>query len=357
MMKKITLLVSMLLIFLGTTFPRKIGTLTEIYKPQMIKVYDDELFAVEGHRVFIYALKDLSLKKIIGKKGEGPGEFNPDPARTIIITVLPDTLLGESRNKVLWFSRDGSYRKEIKKTPGILQTLPIGDNFFIHKILYGPGGKNYFTVNIYNSDFQETRELFRQKFFNYEQNVFIMPDSLNYCLCDNKIFVEKSTEGFIIDVYDYSGNRLYRIEKPYNKIPVPDSRKKEAYNDYLEIPFFKRMIREQGKAYFNNYIKSETQVYPDYYPAIQDIIADPKSKKIYVKTYLREGDREEYLEMDIQGNILKKHFFPRARKVDFLVQMQGDKKYYTIHGGQFYYLKSVETEDDEDWELHAEEIK
>lgn len=356
-MKKTILIVMLVLTIVSMSFPEKIGTLTGIFKPQMIKVFDNDLIAVEGHKIFIFSLDDLRIKKIIAKKGEGPGEFNPDPARTIIITVFPQTIIGESRNKVIWFSRDGKFVREIRKTPGILQTLPIGNNLFIHKILYGPGGKNFFTVNIYDTDFKEIKELFRQKFFTYEQKVFVMPDPLNYCLCDNKIFVERSPEGFVIDVYDFEGNRLYRIEKPYEKIPVLESHKKEAYNDYLQIPAFRRMIRERGKSYFNNFLKTLSLDYPDFFPAIQDILADPKSKKLYVKTYYKKDNKEEYLEMDLKGNILKKRYLPQARKVDFLVQMQGDKKYYTIHNNAFYYLKYIEGEEDEDWEVHVEYLK
>jgi hypothetical protein len=57
-------------------------------------------------------------------------------------------------------------------------------------------------------------------------------------------------------------------------------------------------------------------------------------------------------------NIIKKKvFLPKAKKVDFLVQMQGDKKYYSIHKDTFYFLKFIETDEDEDWELHRQEIK
>jgi hypothetical protein len=358
-MKKTTLLIIIALIAVSTVFPAKIGTLKGIFKPQMIKVFDNQLFAVEGHKVFIFSLKDLSLTKIIGKKGEGPGEFNPDPARTIIITLFPGILLGESRNKVIWFSIEGNFLKEMRKTPGILQTLPINEKFFIHKILYGPEVKNFFTVNIYDSNFNEIKELFRQKFFNYEGKVFVMPDPLNYCLCDNKIFVEKSPEGFVIDVYDFEGNPLYQIKKEYEKIQVLDSHKKEAYNDYLQIPAFRRMIRERGKSFYENFIKALDIDYPKFFPAIQDILADPVSKKIYVKTYYKKDNKEEYLAMDLKGNILKKFYLPQVIKVDFLVQMQGDKKYYTIFNDKFYYLKlnDMEGEEDEDWEVHVENLE
>ncbi|MCK5059233.1 MAG: hypothetical protein KAT34_21470 [Candidatus Aminicenantes bacterium] len=44
------------------------------------------------------------------------------------------------------------------------------------------------------------------------------------------------------------------------------------------------------------------------------------------------------------------------KKVDSIVQMQGDKKYYIIHNGTFYYLKLIEHEDDGDWQVFVEKI-
>ena len=61
--------------------------------------------------------------------------------------------------------------------------------------------------------------------------------------------------------------------------------------------------------------------------------------------------------MDTKGNILKEVYLPIAKKVDFLVQMQGDKKYYNIHNDKFYYLKLVEKGDDEDWQVFVEKIE
>jgi hypothetical protein len=331
------------------------GVLDGILKPAMIKVFADEIFVVEGHKVFIYSLKDLSLKNKIGREGEGPGEYKLDPARTLIITVLPEYIIAESRHKVAFFSRQGKFIKEMKKSPFILQVLPFGDNYVVHKITSGKGDRGYFSLHIFDAGMNPVKELYRQKFFTFENKVFVMPDGLNYCICDNKLFVEESPEGFVIEVFDSKGNKLDRIEKQYEKIKVPEAEKETAYNDYTGIPFLRRMRKERGKQWVDNFLKSQNIVYPDYYYPIHDIASD--GKKLYVRTYHKKNNKEKYLIMDTKGNILKEVYLPIAKKVDFLVQMQGDKKYYNIHNDKFYYLKLVEKGDDEDWQVFVEKIE
>lgn len=343
------------LCFSGSLQAAKLGTLEGVFKPQMIKVYGDELFVVEGHTILIYSLKDLSLKKKIGKKGEGPGEFNPDPSRTIIMKVYPEFIVAESRNKVIFFGRDGKYLKEHVKTPGILQTIPIGKNYLIHKILYGAEGKLYFTANIYDRNMKDIKELYRQKFFTFESKVFVMPDPLHLCVWKDRVYVEESPGGLVIEAFDFQGNKVKRIEKEYDKLEVTEAHKKQAYNEYVSIPFIRRMIKREGMAAFKNFLKQVTLVYPDYFPAIDYMAAD--SGLLYLKTYYKKDGKFQFLVMNPEGKLVKKIYLPEAKKADFLVQMQGDKKFYTIHDGKYYYLKFYEEEDDERWDVHVEEIK
>jgi len=356
MMKKKVLLIAFLVaLCLAPLAAEKLGTLEGLFKPQMIKVYDNQLFVVEGQTILVYSLKDLKLQVKIGKRGEGPGEFKYSPSRTLIITVYPQHILAESRNKLVYFDKKGKFIREEKKVTGLLQTLPLGENFLVHKIIYNTDGKNYFAVFIYDKNFQPLKELYRQAFFTFENKVFVMPDGLNYAIMGDKLLVEKSPDGFIVDVYDSRGNKIRRISRDYEKVSVPQARKDEAYKDYTNIPFLIRMRRERGDSWVDNLLKSQSMVYPDYYPAIQDIAVD--GEKIYVRTYRVKDNQEEYVMMDITGKVEKTIFLPKARKVDFLVQMQGDKKFYNIHKGKFYYLKSVEEDDDEEWQIHVQTIK
>ncbi len=335
-------------------FSTKIGTLNDVLKPQMIKVYDNELFVVEGHKVFIYSLKDLKVKKIIGKLGEGPEEFKLDPARTLIVNVFKDYILAESRHKIIFFSRTGKFIREMKKNRTILQIVPVKKNFLIFEIDYKKDGKNHFVLDLYNSKMEKIKKLFKQKFFSYENKLFVMPDSLNYCVNDNKIYIEKSTEGFIIDIYNSDGEKIDQIERDFKKLKVSEAEKKIALKEYLNNPALVNAKKRKGEAFVNKYIKSLNIIYPDYYPPIQYITVN--NNKIYIQTYEKKNGKIKYMIYNTNKKEFKEIYFPKVKKADFLVQMQGDKKFSTISNNRFYYLKNIETEDGEDWELHVEDI-
>jgi hypothetical protein len=353
-MKKITLLFLFVLISVSL-FAGKVGTLQGIFKPQMIKAFGDELFIVEKHSYYIFSAKDLSLKKKVGRLGEGPGEFKPDPSRPILISINRDFIIGESRNKVIHFNRAGKFVKEFRKSPGIIQTLPVGKNLAVLRILYGPGGQNYFAVSIYNQDMKEIKMLYKQKFFTYENKVFVLPDGLHYSVIGEKVYVEQSPDGFVIGVYDSLGNKIKEIKKDYLKKPVTKKDKEDAFNSLLDIPSMQRVIKERGRAAAIAMTNKQDVTYPDHFPAIKYMVAD--KNRLYIRTHHRKESKDQYLEMDTDGKILNTFYLPTVRDVDFLVKLQGDKKYYTIHNGTFYYLKLVDQDDEEAWEVHVEYLK
>jgi hypothetical protein len=333
----------------------KIGTLQDIFKPQMIKAYGSELFIVEKHNFYVFDASTLTLKKKVGKLGEGPGEFKPDPSRTISISVHKDFIIGESRNKIIHFNRKGEFVKEMRKSPGIIQTMPVGNNFAVLRILYGPGGKNYFAVSIYNPEMQEIKMLYKQRFFTYENKIYVMPDGLYYSIIDDKVYVDQSPDGFLIGVYDSKGNKIKEIKKEFTKIAVKNKDMESAFNHFLEIPSVQRTVKERGRAAAIAMIKKQDVTYADYFPPIKYMVAD--RNRLYIRTHHRKEGKDQYLEMNTDGNVLNTHYLPLVREVDFLVNMQGDKKFYTIHNGAFFYLKLVDQDDEEVWEVHKELLK
>lgn len=345
----------LLILTANFAFSTSLGPLEGIFKPQMIKVFDDELFVVEGHKVFIYSLKDLSLKRKIGKEGEGPGEFNLDPNRTAIITVSSEYIIIESRFKIVYFARDGRFVKETRKAPGVLQTVPIGKNYLVYKILYGPKNENYVTLNIYNGEMKPVKEIYRQKFFSYKGRSYVMPDPLNYCIHDGKIYVEASPEGFVVEVFDFEGKPLDQFQKEYEKITVTAAHRENALDHFLGIAQLQRAIKERGRAAVVSEVKSQGLAYADYFPAVQDIKTD--GNNLYLRTYHRKKDKEKYMVTDLKGKVRKDVYLPIPKKADFFVLLQGDKKYYDFFNNTFYYLKYVETDDDESWEVHVEKIE
>ncbi len=330
-----------------TAFAAKTGTLPEVMKPEMIRVSGNELFIVQGAEIYNYSLPDLKLIRSFGKKGEGPGELTVNPIWFNTVTVTPEHLFVDGLNKVIYFSRDGKLIKEIKKKGIIEQTFPVGKNFLVLDQIHIEDKIQYQVLNLCDASFQKIKELCRQvsPFQSVEKTTVLLSDSLDFQVWEDKIYIERSPRGFVVEVYDSTGERLHTIKKEMEKIPVAAEDKKEALDTFKADAF----IKEIG---FENFKRNMSDMlFPDFFPAIQSI--DVSNGVIYARTFKRKGNKEECIVMGLKGKVLRKKDLPRVENAPFLAYALGIR-YYTIHNNTFYYL--VENEDDETWELYTEEI-
>jgi len=79
---------------------------------------------------------------------------------------------------------------------------------------------------------------------------------------------------------------------------------------------------------------------------------------MYVRTSrINENtDEQEFIIMDLKGNILKTLYLPQTANPQHFVKMMGmTPRFYSIANNRFYYL--VENEEEETWELHVKDIK
>ena len=59
--------------------------------------------------------------------------------------------------------------------------------------------------------------------------------------------------------------------------------------------------------------------------------------------------------MDLKGKELGRVYMPLVEKAPLMARLNGvDLQIYSIHKNKFYYLK--ENEDEEEWELHVQNI-
>ena len=181
-----------------------------------------------------------------------------------------------------------------------------------------------------------------------------MPDSISYRIYNNKIFVEKSTDGFIIDKYDLDGNKIATINRAFDKIEITKAEKDVAYKEYLGIPSLRRLKKTRGEAVFKQFINSLKFVYPEFHLPIKDITIG--NDIIYVRTSKIKDNKEQFLLLKLNGDLIREKYLHKAKKPDFIVRIQGDKKYFSIYNGKYYYLKLSDTGDDEEWILYVEEI-
>jgi len=353
-MKKIFLI--LLLMFLTFfLFPRRVGTLPEVMKPDNINIHQDDLFVAEGSSIYIYSLKNLKLRLKFGRKGEGPGEILSVPNYPTRVHGFPDYILVEGINKIIFFSREGKFLKEIRKPAGTTQLVPIGKNFIAKRIVPSEDNRTVFgAIFLYDSNLKQLKSLYRQKWVQQGApptiKLDVVADFVHFRICDNKIFIEESPQGFIIAVFDENGNKLYQIKNSFEPLKVSVEHKEKLINNLKEDPWVKPQIRALGGW---EEVKKIIQFrFPDHFPPIQNL--DISDNKLLILTYRENQNKQEYIIMDLMGNVEKKVFIPRRIDTPLMARLMG-VKLYAIQNQQLFYVK--ENEEDEEWELHVETIR
>lgn len=353
-MKKTALSVMILLSALYC-FPREGGVLTEVNRPGMIRASNDELYVIEDATVFVYSINDCRLKRKFGEKGEGPGELKVQPNWLNRIIVLPDTVYVESVDKIVEFSKDGNLKRERKKPVESAYVTPVG-NYFVGKKVKRDLVNRVVKIAIvlYDADMKEIKELYRQKFPQQPTRngfkVELFCDFIYFQVVDDKIFIEESPKGFVIEVFADDGKKLYQIEKEYEKIRVTDAHRDAALEEVKQDPTIKRRLEQFGS--WEEFKKVMPFTFPDYMPPIQHM--EISNGKLYVQTFKVVDDQVEYIVMDLKGNILGTFYLPELPNPGLKGKVLG-VKLYAIEHNKLYYLK--EDPDNEHWVLHIEEIK
>jgi hypothetical protein len=330
-------------------YPEKIGVLPEIMMPNSITLADKKLYVVEGATIFVYSIKNLKMLRTFGKRGEGPGELRVSPTYLNKVRVYSDHVMVEGVNKLIFFSTDGKLIREIRKKQGILQTIPVGKNYAVNKLRIDDKTV-YNGVSLFNSEMEEIKELYSIPHIQQGQlpsaKIDMLLDYPSFRVYENKIFVEKSTEGFIIDVFDEQGKKLYQINKDYEKIKISQKFKTEISEKFKEDPLIKNIGWDTIK-------RGVELTLPDIFPAIQSI--EISANKIYIQTYKTSiNNYEEYIIMDLKGSILKRTYLPKFKNVTLIGSILGTKL-HVLKNDQLIYL--WENEESEQWELFIEEIK
>ena len=349
-------IIFLLLILSGMLVPTEnLGVLDEVMKPSVIDIHKDRLFVVDKEQVHVYSMKDLSLIKSFGKRGEGPGEYKIIPNFPLSLKAFDEFLIVESIDKLSYFTLEGKYIKEKRKLPLLVKISEIGKNYIGRRIIQPQDGSlSTSALKIYDSEFKEVKELYKQKFL--QQGAFpnlrfdLGKDFLLYQVADNKIFVEKSDKDFLIDVYDFKGNKLYEIKKEYKKAPISSNDKSLMIKDLEMDPQVQRQLKAFGFKW-NEFSKNFKYDFPDHYPPIKTM--DIVNNKIYIKTFKTKDNKIETIIMDLKGKVLKTTFIEPTGKEWIMALMLG-VRLETIHNDKIYYIQESE---DEEWELFVQKIK
>jgi hypothetical protein len=326
-------------------FAARVASLPDLLTPLYLAVDDQQFYVVDRAVVYIYSLEEFSLKAKFGKAGEGPQEFKvTGGGEGVFVYPQKDVLVVNSPGKLSFYSKDGKFIKEMKTpTAGPSQGSPMfqpidGKFVGMGMAMDQESSSMSFTLNLYTSQLDKTKELKRIKFIDTKRRKMIFPPvSPAIYVWDNKIITVGEKEGISINIYDADGNKVLSIDREYKKLKMTETFKEKTYQ------FFKTM--PDTKQYFD--VLKQMIEFKDYFPAIQ--IFWVVDGRIYIQTF-REKDRKyEFFVFDFKGKLLKHVFLPVA-------YMYGNRITPTaIKNDKFYQV--VENEDEEVWELHITPIK
>ena len=342
-MKKFCLIIFLLFFFtVISVFSKKIAEFSELFKPEMMEVYKNEIYIVDGSSVKVFSLRNNRYIRKFGKKGSGPGELFVNQDYHIHLQIINNYVYLNSRNKIIKYSLAGKMIEERTFRLLTWQIIPFGRNFAVVKFGTVPNRNRILSALIVYPDSRIRKKLYSFEYGNPNKTMKfpLIPNLLLVRPYRNYIYVFDRKNGFPMRVYSQQGDLVNKIFLELPKIPVDEKFKDDVW-DWLELN--KKWKRKKSRQI--------RMVFPEYFPCIKNFLI--KNDKIYCQTYKKNGERSEFIILDLQGNIIRRKFLPHAdgNKMDLWTQFP----FYAIHNSKYYYL--LENLENDTWELHIINIK
>jgi hypothetical protein len=342
-MKKI-IFVFLTILLAATLWAETVAVFDDIIKPESLYLTDNHIFIVEFPHIYVYSLKDFTLIKKFGQRGEGPGEF----IRFVRLHFQPDFIIAHSQTRFSYYTKDFEYIKEVKVPIQFNRgAAPIGDQVVVSHTV--PGIENPqevdLTVNLYDANFKKIKEIFRQRYYfqlHRDVNVIYLPEvdrrtGIRFFVYRDKIFIE-GEDGVTGNIYVFNknGERIYTIKHEFERLKVTDEHVK-AVVEWHRV----------NKRRLYDILKQRKQLYtPDYFPAIRSL--NVGDDKIYIIPYKKKKGKNRLFIFNLKGKLLKEMDAPLKESSIFSFYP------FAIKGGKVFQLLENE---DEKWELHVTDIQ
>lgn len=333
-MKK-TYWILFLILLAGLVFAGRVRTLTEVTHPFEFHIDENNIYITEGVTVFIYSKKDYGLVKKFGKEGEGPQEIllrRKRGSTQIRLISQKKHLVISTEGKLIYYTKEGEFVKEIKTTPRVRGLSPFGE-FFVGKKFLREKDALYHGVALYDTQMKQLKLIYKQIHGRQGTNAEFNPltiDMALFELSEEKIFILDGTRT-TISCYDKIGKPLFSITIKDEWVKFSEQDKKTIVSSYRTNAYW-RKIYETRRHLFK---------FPKFLPPISNFAIDQKEKKIYIKTEKKEKEKRKWLVYDFKGRLVQKIFLPI-----------GELRFY---GGSCYRL--LWNEESDEWELYVSKME
>lgn len=176
--------------------------------------------------------KNGKFIKSFCRLGTGPGELQ----QGVALLCLNDTLYikDAASTKYSKFTTNGDFIESFLADRLVAPQFvtPVGTEFFItesmeytlkeEKVFFS------FDLQIRNSKFELVKSMRKNQFQDIGPNTILHDYVHPFCVGENNIYVAKISENeYLIDVFDFKGDLLYKIRKDFRKIQITEEELKE----------------------------------------------------------------------------------------------------------------------------------
>jgi hypothetical protein len=259
------------------------------------------LFITDNYQNNIKVFDDKgNFVKIIGQKGQGPGDL-----------MQPEAICYNGQYIIVWeqgnqrfsfFSNNGDFVKMIKPLTSLrvkaIKAIPGGSFVLETELNRNPGKKGQICIlDLYSADFNKIHSIFKQDVLRSLQltdpvriNVSVPygPD-VSWDVMANGTMVTGFQEKYEIGVFDPGKGKLFSFEHQAKPLKITARDKQKVYDLY-------RVITGQGKIKEAPKQLLDKIPFPLYRPVFGKILADPENN-ILVFPAMSAGD-EKYSHFD-----------------------------------------------------------
>jgi hypothetical protein len=319
--------------------PQRLGQLPVGMSPDSIDLTASELYVLERGTVSVFSLPEMTRIRTFGGSGIGPGRLSPNHSFDQVIRVVGDTVLVEDNNKLIRFSRAGQMIEEKRKPENSVWFVPIGDRYAAKSmVVEGTPPTQIIRIALYDAHLSEVKELYRQPWFQQRQgqgfSTVLLGDQLHFTVVRDRVCVEESPKGFVVECFDSSGKRVSTIERAHAGVPVTAA---DRDREMALVRTEKRvalMIGMTGS--WEKLRQIWTITFPAVTPPLRELQAS--ANRLLARTFERMGDTVKYVLLDLDGTSDRELWLPMPTDAETEARVSGTA-FFKLVGDRYYYLR------------------
>jgi len=317
----------------------RLGLLPEGMSPDAAAFSENELYVLHRGTITVFSLPDVTRRRAFGGSGRGPGKLSPRHQFDQGLRLAAGRVLVEDNDKLVSYSQAGRLIGEARKPQNTTWFLPIGDRFVAKSmIVTGRPPTQIIRAALYDASLHEIAELYRQPWFQQPApNGFtteLPGDLLHYAVVGNRIWIDASPRGFVIEVFDQTGARVSTIARPYTPLRLTPEERARQLRAVRQEKRVAEMVAQTGS--WEQLRTIWRFRFPDSVPAIRELQAWGQGAQ--VRTFERRDGLVRYVMLDAGGGNARDRWLPEPTDAETEARVAGTS-FFGFVGDWYYYLR------------------